>query len=112
MGLKSVPTSCDGAILFPADMPNITSSDLNRLIAKFDKDAEKLICTIVHKGVKNNPVLWSKALYHKAQIIPENANMRPVLIEHNDYIKTVEIRDAKKVLDINYPVQIKEYCKE
>lgn len=112
IGIKSVPTSCDGAILFPADMPNITSSDINRLIAKFDKTSEKAICTIIHKGVKNNPILWSKSLYHKAQIIPENANMRPVLIEHNDYIKTVEIRDSKKVLDINYPSQLKEYCGE
>ena len=112
MGLKSVPTSCDGAILFPADMPNITASDINRMITKFDKNTEKSICTIIHKGVKSNPVLWSKSLYQKAQIIPENANMRPVLIEHNDYIKTVEIRDAKKVLDINYPNQVKEYCEE
>ncbi len=111
-GIKSMPASCDGAILLPADMPNITAQDLNKLIAKFDKNEEKSICVFSYKGVKNNPILWSKSLYPKAQIIPENAHMRAVLIEHNDYIKTVETKDEKKLLDINYPSQLKEYCNE
>jgi hypothetical protein len=38
--------------------------------------------------------------------------MRAVLIEHNDYIKNVEIKEEIKLLDINYPNQLKEYCKE
>lgn len=111
-GIKSMPASCDGTILLPADMPNITAQDLNKLIAKFDKNDEKSICVFSYKGVKNNPILWSKSLYSKAQIIPENAHMRAVLIEHNDYIKTVETKDEKKLLDINYPSQLKEYCNE
>lgn len=109
-GIKSIPASCDGAILFPADMPNITAKDLNKLIAKFDKNKEKAICVFTNKGVRNNPVLWSKKLYQQAQIIPENAHMRAVLMEHNDYIKNVEIKDEKKFLDVNFPSQLKEYC--
>lgn len=109
-GIKSIPASCDGVILFPADMPNITAQDLNKLIAKFDKNKEKAICVFTNKGVKNNPILWSKSLYQKAQIIPENAHMRAVLMEHNDYIKNIEIKDEKKFLDVNFPSQLKEYC--
>ena len=109
-GIKSIPASCDGAILLPADMPNITAQDINKLIAKFDKNDEKSICVYTHKGIKSNPILWSKSLYSKAQIIPENAHMRAVLMEHNDYIKTIETKDDKKLLDINYPNQLKEYC--
>ena len=109
-GIKSMPASCDGAILFPADMPNITAQEINKLIAKFDKNKEKMICVFSHKGVKSNPLLWSKSLYSKAQIIPENAHMRPVLIEHNDYIKNIEIKDKSKLLDIDFLSQLKEYC--
>ena len=36
--------------------------------------------------------------------------MRPVLIEHNDYIKTIEVKDKDKLLDINFLSQLKEYC--
>ena len=105
-----MPTSCDGAIILPADMPNITAQDLNKLIAKFDNNDEKSICVFSYKGIKSNPILWSKSLYSKAQIIPENAHMRPVLIEHNDYIKTIEVKDKDKLLDINFLSQLKEYC--
>ena len=91
-------------------MPNITAQEINKLIAKFDKNKEKMICVFSHKGVKSNPLLWSKSLYSKAQIIPENAHMRPVLIEHNDYIKNIEIKDKSKLLDIDFLSQLKEYC--
>lgn len=109
-GIKSIPASCDGAILFPADMPNITAQEINKLIAKFDKNKEKMICVLSCDGLKSNPILWSKSLYSKAQIIPENAHMRPVLIEHNDYIKTIEVKEKEKLLDIDFQSQLKEYC--
>ena len=51
-----------------------------------------------------------KILYSKAQIIPENAHIRPVLIEHNDYIKNIEIKDKTKLLDVDFPNQMREYC--
>ena len=89
------------AILSLIVVPNI--------IIVIDKNKEKAICVFTNKGVKNNPILWSKSLYQKAQIIPENAHMRVVLMEHSDYIKNVEIKDEKKFLDINYASQLKEY---
>ncbi|MBR1948428.1 MAG: NTP transferase domain-containing protein [Alphaproteobacteria bacterium] len=112
LGIKSIPASCDGAILLPADMPNITYQELNKLIAKFDKNKEKAICVLSNKGVKSNPILWSKSLYQKAQIIPENAHMRAVLIEHNDYVKEIEIKDKNKLLDIDFLSQLKDYCEK
>lgn len=111
MGLKSVPSSCDGAILLPADMPYIEAGELNKLIAKFDKTAEKQVCMLANKGIKSNPVLWSKELYDKADIVPENASMRAVFVEHADYTKTVEVKDIKKLRDINFPNDIEEFQK-
>ena len=109
MGLKSVPSSCDGAILLPADMPNIEAADLNKLIAKFDKTSDKQVCLLAHKGVKSNPVLWSKSLYDQADIVPENAAMRAVFVEHADYTKVTEIKDAKKLRDVNFPNDVEEF---
>lgn len=110
MGLKSVPLSCDGAILLPADMPNITAADLNKLIDKFDKTAEKQLCLLAHKGVKANPVLWSRSLYDQADIVPENASTRVVFAEHADYTKTVDVKDKKKLFDVNFPNDVKTFA--
>ncbi|MBE6454543.1 MAG: hypothetical protein E7017_06670 [Alphaproteobacteria bacterium] len=109
LGLKSIPSSCDGAILLPADMPNITATELNKLISKFDITQEKQVCVLTNKGIKNNPVLWSKSLYDKADIVPENAAFRTVFAEHSDYMQHIEIKDKKKLLDINFPNDIKEF---
>lgn len=109
MGLRSIPSSCDGAVLLPADMPNISAAEINKLINKFDKTAEKQVCLLTNKGIKSNPVLWSKSLYDKADIVPENAQLRAVFVEHADYTKTVEIKDKKKLLDVNFPNDIEEF---
>ena len=110
MGLKSIPSSCDGAILLPADMPNITAADLNKLISKFDRMADKQLCLFTAKGVKSNPVLWSRSLYDKADIVPENAMTRVVFAEHADYTKSVEVKDKKKLLDVNFPNDVKLFA--
>ena len=110
MGLKSMPLSCDGAILLPADMPNITAADLNKLIDKFDKSAEKQLCMLACKGIKSNPVLWSRSLYDKADIVPENAQIRVIFAEHADYTQTLEVRDKKKLFDVNFPNDVKIFA--
>ena len=112
LGLKSVPGFCDGAMIIPADMPNLTGADLNKLIASFKKGQEKQICLFSYKGVKSNPVIWSKALYDKADIVPENAALRPVFMEHADYTNSVELKDVNKLLDINYPSDIEKVARQ
>ena len=112
LGLKSVPSSCDGAILLPADMPNIKAADLNKLINKFDTKQDKQICLLSNYGIKSNPILWSKSLYDHADIVPENSQMRTIFVGHSDYIKTVEIKDKKKLLDVNYPSDVKNFAQE
>lgn len=108
LGLKSVPSFCDGAMIIPADMPNLTAEDLNKLIAVFDPKAEKQLCMFTAKGVKSNPVIWSSSLFDKADIVPENANVRPVFMEHADYTSTVELKGKNKLLDVNYPSDLEQ----
>lgn len=107
LGLKSVPNFCDGVILLPADMPNITPEFINKMIKSFDKKAEKQVVTASLDGVKSNPVLWSKSLYEVADLVPENAELRPVLIEHSDYAKSVK-GDKNLLLDVNYPNDLEQ----
>ena len=45
-------------------------------------------------------------MYGVADIVPENANLRPVFVEHSDYSKYVEIADDDKFFDVTYPADI------
>lgn len=112
LGLKAMPSACDGAILLPADMPEITSAELNKLINKVDTSLPKFVNFLTHKGVKSNPVLWSKSLYDKADLVPENAAFRVVFAEHADYSHAIEIKDSRILQDLNFPNEVKEYAKK
>lgn len=108
LGLKSVPDFCDGAMILPADMPNLTGADLNKLINSFKKGKDKQISLFAHKGIKSNPIIWSKSLYDKADVVPENTDVRPVFMEHADYTNVVELKDKNKLLDVNFPSDIEK----
>ena len=110
LGLKSVPNFCDGVLLLPADMPNITPQFINKMIKQFDKKTEKQVVTAALNGVKSNPVIWSRSLYDVADLVPENAELRPVLIEHSDYTRTVK-GDEYILLDVNYPNDLEQLNK-
>ena len=110
LGLKSVPNFCDGVLLLPADMPNITPQFINKMIKQFDKKTEKQVVTAALNGVKSNPVIWNRSLYDVADLVPENAELRPVLIEHSDYTKTVK-GDEYILLDVNYPNDLEQLNK-
>ncbi len=112
LGLKSVPGFCDGALLLPADMPNITPEFINKMIKSFKKKEEKQVCLATWKGSKSNPVIWSKSLFGVADMVPENAHLRPVFMEHSDYTNLVEAPNDKLLLDVNFPNDIDELKKQ
>lgn len=106
LGLKSVPNFCDGVMLIPADMPNLTAADLNKLIAKFKPNDNRQVVMFAHKGIKSNPVIWGRDLYNRADVVPENAQQRPVFLEHSDYTTLVDIKDKNKLLDVTFPSDV------
>lgn len=110
LGLNSVPSFCDGAILIPADMPNIKPEYLNKMIKSIDKGKRRQLRIASYKGRKINPVLWGSDLFKVADLVPENADIRPVFLEHSDYTKLIET-DKKSALDINFPNDIEEIKK-
>lgn len=111
LGIKSVPSFCDGAILIPADMPNITVEHLNDMLKKFQKGKGKQVIMSIYEGKKLNPIIWSKELYDFADIVPENSDLRPVFVEFADYTQTVAVKDKKETLDITYPLDLEDYAK-
>lgn len=111
LGLKSIPSFCEGALIIPADMPNLNSEDINRLISCFKRGQEKQLCMFSNKGIKANPIIWSNALFEKADIVPENADIRPIFMEHADYTTCLDVEDSSKLLDVNFPSDLEKAVK-
>jgi len=110
IGLRSVPSYCDGAILIPADMPNITPEHLDNMIDAFRLDESRQILATSDGKDKCNPVLWSRELYAEAELVPENADVREIFIEHADYTKYIRA-DKELCLDVNFPYDVEVILK-
>jgi molybdenum cofactor cytidylyltransferase len=57
-GVRSLPASCEGAVVMLGDMPLVTADLVDSLIAHFD--AAHSICIPVRGGRRGNPVLWGR----------------------------------------------------
>lgn len=108
LGLKSIPSFCEGAVIIPADMPNIEASDIDTLIKAFKKSTDKQLLMFKNGQEKYNPILWSKDLYEKADIVPEGAELRPIFMEHADYTNYIEVKDINKFVDVNFPSDLEK----
>lgn len=111
LGVKSVPSFCDGVMIIPADMPNLTPEHLDSLIKAFKKGEGRQLVISEYNSVRRNPLIWGKDLYDFADIVPENADLRPVFMEHADYTKTVPFKKEQEMFDINYPSDIETLIK-
>ena len=106
LGLDSVPSSCSAAILIPADMPNVSDKFINKMIDAYDNTKEKQVITAGLKKIKKNPIIWSRALFPVADLIPENSDIRPSIVEYSDYTTIVNTNKEELLIDINFPNDI------
>lgn len=112
LGLNSLPSSCKGALLLPGDMPNITDKFLDKIIKNFKPDGGPQLLVSSFKGVKSNPVLWSRELFDKADIVPEDAGIRVIFPQYEDYTTKIETRDKSLLWDVTYPGDVASFSKK
>ena len=82
--------------------PNVDAGFIDKMIASYNKGQEKQLCIASWKGVKHNPVIWSKALYGVADLVPENADLRPVFGNMRITPLLVEAPSAETLWDVTY----------
>lgn len=112
MAVNHIPNFCDGVILLPADMPNITPQHLANMVKKLDKRKNKQLIITAFEGVKRNPILWSKDLMKFGEIIPENSSLRLTLVAFEDFTDLIEVKDEKEILDVDFPADIEKLRKQ
>ena len=112
LGLNSLPSNCKGALLLPADMPNITDKFLDKMLKSFKPDGGPQLLVSSFKGGKSNPVLWSRELFDQADIVPEDAAIRVIFPQYEDYTTKIETKDKNLLWDVNYPGDIDAFRKK
>jgi len=100
-GLKALPGECDGVVICLADMPDITSAHINRLIAAFDPDEGRSICVPIVEGKRGNPVLWSTSHVPEMLALKGDVGAKHLIGAHESEVCEVAMPDAATLLDID-----------
>ena len=101
IGLAALPGGVDGALILLGDMPSITASVLDRLIAAFAEDREVEAVVPVREGRRGNPALLGRGLFGAAMALEGDAGARRLLA--GGRIREVPIDDAAVLLDVDDP---------
>jgi len=101
-GLAAVPEDAAGALVMLADMPDISTAIIDRLIGAFRARPGPAIVLPTIDGKRGNPVLWSRAFFPELMTVSGDTGARHLLAQHEDAVERVEIGTAAGV-DVDTP---------
>ncbi len=102
-GIAGLPPTIDAALILLGDMPQISPSLLQRLIAAYNPVEGRAIVLPVHEGKRGNPVLWDRRFFDSMQQLAGDVGARHLIGEHGELVAEVEVEDIAVLRDIDTP---------
>jgi molybdenum cofactor cytidylyltransferase len=102
-GLAALPADVDGAVFLLGDMPRVTASHVDRLLAAFNPAEGRAICVPTWRAKRGNPVLWSSRFFPEMGALEGDTGARGLLRQHAEQICEVEMSDDGVLVDVDTP---------
>ncbi|MFC5583633.1 NTP transferase domain-containing protein [Nitratireductor kimnyeongensis] len=106
-GIAALPEEAAGALIMLADMPQIGTDDLDRLVDAFVKAGGKAVVRATHNGKRGNPVILPRTLFAEVARLEGDTGARHVVEEGLVSVIDVEIGGAAH-LDVDTPEVLKK----
>ncbi|HPQ94553.1 MAG TPA: NTP transferase domain-containing protein [Thiolinea sp.] len=100
-GLRALPPDLDGVLILLGDMPGITATHINALLAQFDPAAPAIIVP-EHEGRRGHPVLWPRHYRPELLALEGDQGARHLLEQHADQVLRIPA-DAAMLMDVDTP---------
>lgn len=101
-GVAAVPGNADGVLVMLGDMPELTSADLDRLIAAFAASGGQAVARATHGGKRGNPVILPRALFASVLTLEGDTGARHLVEADGQAVVDVEIGAGAEV-DVDTP---------
>lgn len=102
-GLGALPEDFDAVLVCLGDMPRVSSSEINKLIAAFDPVEGREICIPLWQGKRGNPVLWSRRFVDEMQSVAGDTGARHMIGEHEEFVCEVPVETDSTLVDVDTP---------
>ncbi|WP_157015391.1 NTP transferase domain-containing protein [Mesorhizobium xinjiangense] len=101
-GIQALPAAAAGAMVVLADMPDLTTPDLNRLIAAFHAHGGRVVVRATHGGKRGNPVILPRSLFGAVSALEGDTGARHIVENGSVEVVDVEIGRAA-TMDVDTP---------
>jgi molybdenum cofactor cytidylyltransferase len=101
-GIAGLPKEAEGALVVLADMPEVTSADLDRMVAAFEKAEGRAVVRATHNGKRGNPVILPRVLFAEVEALQGDTGARQLVETSPLEVVDVEIGMAASV-DVDTP---------
>lgn len=103
-GVAALAPQADAVVLALADMPDVGSTHIDRLIAAFDPEEGRAIARAAAEGgAVGHPVLFGRRFFETLARLKGDQGARAVLEEHADLVETVSTPGRGAVVDLDTP---------
>ena len=106
-GIRSVPAGAQGALVVLGDMPEVTTADLDRMIAAFEKSGGTSIVRATHDGKRGNPVILPRSLFPFVEGLEGDTGARHIVEGGAADVVDVEIGKGASV-DVDTPEAMRD----
>lgn len=101
-GISALPEEASGALIMLADMPQIGSEDINRLVDAFVKAGGNSVVRATHNGKRGNPVILPRVLFAEVARLEGDTGARHVVEQGLVSVIDVETGAAAHI-DVDTP---------
>ncbi len=101
-GVAALPENAAAALIILGDMPDVSSADLDRLIAAFTAAGGTSIVRATHSGKRGNPVILPRSVFPAVAALEGDTGARHIVEQEGLAVIDVEI-GASASVDVDTP---------
>lgn len=102
-GIKSLPANTTGAMIVPADMPDLTDDDLSCIINAHRDKPKAIVQATAADGRPGHPVLFPEVLFADVGRLSGDDGARSILRDHSGLVYRVALPEQHAVKDLDTP---------
>lgn len=93
----------DALLILLGDMPDVSASVIDRLIAAYDPEEGRLICIPTFQGKRGNPVLWDARFFEEMQSLRGDIGAKPLIAQYEEAVCEVPVPEDTIHRDLDTP---------
>jgi len=110
VGLSSLSSNIDIAMIVLADMPFLKISELEHLMSVSRAGDERTIVVPVASGRRGNPVLWPRYYWLEISALEGDQGAKSLIAKYSTDVLEVAVDNEGCFIDIDTPRVLAQYC--